>query len=549
MKLSYIIILIFALAFAWGLFFTCGLDFFWEDFEFFHLDKEQYPIDSNFSSRCISGIKVLGNCFKDFFTPRRLFQAGFGANYIDRPYLFHTDELLGVIFGDRAILYRIFRVLVLAVNTCLLFLLINRKSLKLAIAGVFLYITSAELWALLAYSSDIGIYAQLAEFISILLFLSLLNKKTVEKKYLWLYYFFIFLASNYAIFAKCNGRYLAVIFILTFIFFRRKELKFHAPMLTLLLFLQIPLLGYLKKFFTGLPVSPIHIASHNTRTVSESLRNIFVNLSHPQNAIGNLLLVLVGVVILIHILSIIFKKSSRFFENVDIQAGKDLREQVFIFMLWFIFSFMMIAVSRSFSYSGPYDWVKMEISFFIGPFIIFLCYYAYMIFSRLRMPFKKVFISFCLILMAVQLLLNLPRIKRFRAGWGNYFCAWKNTEKYIDSISNNAMVYTHSEMFYKPFVFRNSNNKVINNLAGTNNLAFIEKVFKDKGFSYVFFASRNGVKFEGKSEKVILKGVVFIDGDSGGLYDRLKAMIGMRPYPVICVQRLHIKGEKEGIGK
>lgn len=97
------------------------------------------------------------------------------------------------------------------------------------------------------------------------------------------------------------------------------------------------------------------------------------------------------------------------------------------------------------------------------------------------------------------------------------------------------MVFTHSEMFYKPFVFRNSNNKVINNCPGSGNLAFIEKVFEENGYSDIFLAGRVGMKLEGESEKVILKKTAVIDGDSGDLYDRLKLMIGIPSCPVVYV--------------
>jgi len=535
-------ILVFAVAFIWELFFTYGFDLFWEDIIFYHLDKTEYPLYVSIAERISSGLGILSDSFKEMFAFNRLFQVGFGSNVTDRPYQFFTNELLSVIFVDKAILYRIFKALIFAFNTYFLFLLMKRTSLKLALMGVLLYITSSEVWVVVTYSSDVAVYAQFAVLVSILLFLHLLEKKPIRKKRLWLYYFAILLASNYAVLAKGDGRYLAVLFILTLIFFRIKELKFHAPMLTVLLLLQVPVLGYIKKAFTGLPASPLLIASHNTRTIFESLKEILSNFIYPQTALGNVLLMLLYTIILIHLLSIIFKKNERFFVKEDKNA-KYLKERTFFFMMWFVFSFIMIAVSRSFAYDGPHDWAVMEMSFFIGPFIVFLCYYAYMIAGRLRKPFQPVFITLSLTLLAGQILLNLPRINRFRGGWGNYFCAWKNTEKYIDATADNAMVFTHTEMQYKPFVFRNSNNKIINNSPGSNNLAFIEKVFEEKGYGDIFLVKRFGLEFEGESEKVILKNTAVIDGNSGDLYDRLKLMVGRGSRPVIYIYHFTYKAE------
>jgi len=542
-KIFYIAMGVFAAAFLWSLFFTWGFPFCWEDFAFFHLDKEEYSMLSGFYPKLVSGLTVLGNIAKDFFSPGRLFEVGFGCNVIDRPYLYYTNEFLSIIFEDNSVLYRIFRALMFAFNACLVFLLIKRASLRFALAGAILYITSSELWVLLAYCSEVGVYTQLAELVSILLFVSILKMKTVDKKRLWIYYFLIFFASNYAILAKGNGRYLAMLFIAVLVLFRRKELKYHAPMLGLLFLLQIPLLGYIKKLFTGHPVSPLNLGTHNSRTLIESIQCIFNNLAYPRNAFGSALLVLLCFIMIVHILSIFFRKHSRFFNN-DAAIDAALKERVFLFMLWLIFSFLMIAVSRSFVYSGPYDWVVMEESFFVAPFIIFLCYYAYMVSGRLRKPFYSAFVGCFIILVTVQTGMNLPRINRFRGGWGNYFCAWKNVEKYVDARSDNAMVYTSTEMFYKPFVFRRSNNKVINNLPGSHNLAFMEKVFETEGFSDIFLARRFGVEAEGSSDKVILKERAIIDGDTGDLYDRMKLLIGVRSCPVIVVERyMYNKGD------
>lgn len=533
-KTLHITILVFAAAFMWELFFTYGFDFFWEDFAFYHLDKIEHPLNPAVSERASSGLRILSDFFKEMFRFKRLFQAGFGNNFTDRPYQFLTNELLSVIFFDKAILYRIFKALVFACNTCFLFFLMKRTSLKLALMGVLLYITSSEVWVVVAYSSDVAVYAQFAVLVSILLFLHLSEKKSIQKNRLWLYYLIILLLSNYAVLAKCDGRYLAVLFIVTFICFRIKEFKIHAPMFTGLLFLQVPVLGYIKKVFTGLPASPIHIASHNTRSILESLKAIISNDKYPKNALGRSLLILLGIIIVLHLLNMIFNKNKRYFIKEE-SNDKNLKVRTFLFMSWFVFSFIMIALSRSFSYSGPYDWAVMEESFFIGPFIVFLCYYSFMVAGRFRKPFQTIFITFCLVVMLGQLVVNVRRINQFRGGWGNYFCAWKNVEKYVDSKSNHAIIFTATEMFYKPFVFRHSNNICRNNVPGAQNLEFIEKMFTEEGYRDVFLAERFRLEVEGASEKVALKETRVIDGDSGDLYDRFKRFIGRPSRPVIYV--------------
>lgn len=38
------VMLLFIITFSWEMFFTSGLDFFFEDFGAFHLDKQEYPL-------------------------------------------------------------------------------------------------------------------------------------------------------------------------------------------------------------------------------------------------------------------------------------------------------------------------------------------------------------------------------------------------------------------------------------------------------------------------------------------------------------------------
>ncbi|MDD5774808.1 MAG: hypothetical protein PHS64_02560 [Candidatus Omnitrophica bacterium] len=543
-KILYIAMGVFAAAFLWSLFFTWGFPFCWEDFAFFHLDKEEYSMPVDFSARFTSGIAVLGKFARDFFAPHRLFQIGFSCNDIDRPYLFHTAELLGILFGDHVIFYRIVKSFVFSINACIIFLLISRLSVMVAIPAALIYITSSEMWVSLAYNCDVGIYTQLTMLVSILLFIRMLSAgDRLKKKDLWWHYAIILFASNYAVLSRSDGRYLAILFIITLIVFRIRDLKYHAPMLIVLLLVQLPVLGYIKKFITGSPAFPIDLASHNDRSAFEALKTIFSNLQYPGNALGGVLLILLSVLILIHLVSVIFRKKARLFsDDAGIKSG--IKAQFFIFTLWFIFSFAMISISRSYAYSGPYDWVVSEQTFFLIPFIIFMSYFAYLVSSRLKMPFQRTFILFCALLMFGQVILNLPRINRFRGGWGNYFCAWKNVEKYVDARSDNAMVYTSTEMFYKPFVFGRSNNKVINNLPGAHNLGFMEKAFETEGFSDIYLARRFGVEAEGSSDKVILRERAIIDGDTGDLYDRMKLLIGVRSCPVIVVERyIYNKGD------
>jgi len=470
-KKSLTLLIVFIFAFCWGLFFTCGLDFLWEDIIFYHLDKAEHPLNTDLISRFSLMLRTFKGFIKEFFVPERLFQIGFGGGtmeqtYSDRPFQFLTYDFLRAIFHDNIVMHRIFKAIFFSINACIVFIIINRISRALAFLGSFLYITSGVVWTALVYSSDVTIYSQSAMFISILLFFKLLEKKPLHKKDLWLFYLSILIISNYAVLSKGEGRELAIIFFLTILLFRRKEFLRHLPMLTILLLMEIPILGYITKLFTGFPSSPIDVATHNPHLASQSLKSILQNSHYLRIAIGNLMLVILIIAFVIHLLYLLMKKSS-IFQRKD-KSESLLKEQSFVLFLWVFFTLIGTAMSRNFAYTGESDWSMLEITFFSGAFIIFLCYYVFFIGNFMKNPYRKIFFTLCIGLMIAQIIfVKLPRLNHLRGGWGNYFCAMKNTEKFIDSASNNALSLTINKMHYKPFVFRNSDNEIISNIAVT----------------------------------------------------------------------------------
>lgn len=450
-KIFYIAISILLFTFCWGMFISIGLPLFWEDFEFYYLDE----LKNSFS---IPGIFL--TYIKEFFAPKKFFRIGFATKFSDRPYQFLNNSLLGIFFNHHVIFYRIFKSMVLASIAFIMFFVINRISTFFALLGVFLYITSPEVWAALAYSSENTLYAQFSTLISIAIFLKLLEKKHLQQKDLWFSYILILITSQHSVLSKNDARYLAVIFLLTLFLFRRKELRLHLPMLIILLIFEIPILGYVKNFFRGSYSPVINIASHNPLPAIESLKTILKNYIFPLAAMGKMITAVLFFTIGINLFCLLFYKK---FLKMNYSETSLLKEWSFIFFLWFICTFIMIAISRSFQYEGLSDISVLECTFFIAPFIIFLCYYACLVKGNLSKRCRYLFVTFCVLLMSVQIIIvNLPRLNHFRGGWGNYFCAWKNAEEYIDKTADNALVLSVNAMHYKPFIFPKSNNEILN---------------------------------------------------------------------------------------
>lgn len=466
-KNTIIVIFIFISALLWGLFLTYGIPFFWEDMLYYHLDKAEYPLGAETPSNLFSVITIIGHFIKEFFTSHRLFQAGFGNNFIDRPYQFLAYDLMRTIFTDNIIFYRIFKSAIFAINACCIFLIIKQASGFLAFLGMSLYLVSAEIWTMLAYSTDVGLYTQCGMFLCMILFFRLMGERPLQNKIRWFYYFLIIVISSCTVLSKGGeGRELAIIFCLYILLFCKNKFIFHLPLLTILFLTEIPVLGYIKNVFTGFAVSPINIAGHNARPLPlpAILKSIIKNNIYPRYAIGNLLLLALGIVIMAHLLCMVIRKN-----GIAIKQAKSdllLKKRLFVAMAWFLFTLTGMAISRGFNYTGLSDWtLALEASYFFGPFIIFLCCYIAFVSNRIRKPYGNIFLLLCACLIISEIVVvKLPRLNHFRGAWGGYFVALSNAEKYIDGVSDNALVLATTKMQYKPFVFRNSNNEVINSL-------------------------------------------------------------------------------------
>lgn len=543
-KTLYIMILIFAAAFIWALFFTYGMPFFWEDIVW-HFD---YPLEIEGSGKLQSTGILLKDFVKEFISPARLLRVAYDGTFYARPYSYLVYKLLLVIFEHNVLMHRIFKGIVFAISALLIYLIIGRVSKLFALIGVLLYISSAEIWIALCYLCVVGFYSQCAMIAAVLLFLKLLDKSGADRKTIWLYYGLIILLTQFANLMEGSARYSAVIFLLTVLFFRKKELKYHLLPLIVLLFFQIPVLGFIARIFTGVPEYPIDIWRHNPLNegnptpLIELIKTGMSNFKYPLLALGWISFILISFLLCAYIIYIILSKKG-FISTDKVYSNYVLNEKTFLSFTWFAAAFFMVMLSRSFMYDGPHNWCFYECSYFIAPWIIFVCIFAASVGGVMKRYLKAVTLGLCMMLLLSQSALNLVRLNQFRGGWGNYFCAWDNTRKYINEQSNNAVVFTATEMCYRPFVFRNSNNEIMNNKAGSDDLAFIEKVFEERGCDDIFLAERFGVRFKGKSEKVILKNTTVIDGNTGDLYDHLKLMIGRGSRPVIHVYHFIYKAE------
>lgn len=544
-----LVICLFIVAFIWQLFLTYGFDFFWEDLDIFHIYrtesaqfrnfKQQYCPNTENPTKFSVILGIFKGYGKEFFVTNRLFQIGFDAySFNDRPYQFLTWDLLKVTLGKKVILYRIFKVIIFAINSCLIFLIINRISRLLALLATVLFITSSEIWLSTLYISCLGLIPQGTTILSVFLFIKLLEKSPLRHRDLWLYYLLILFISNFGILYNADGRYLAIIFFLTILFFRRKELLFHLFPLIVLFLMQFPFLGYVKKIFSHDSFSPINFASHVSSSPStfSTIYSSISNYKFPQHAIGNQLLIILTIAVLIHLFSILLRYLYSLFrrDTAKINASEVInnfvKERLILFILWFICAFALVAKARNFRYGYPYyehqyNLQLFDLAYFIAAFIIFFSYYVAFIKTKFSKKFYNyIFISICISLVIVQIYSNFIRLGKFREEWSDYFYVWTNTKEYVDGNSDNALVLAFTQMHYKPFVF-NSNNKLLNTKDPCEqsefcDLTFVESRLKN-GFKDVFVAARGELNFRGDSESVILKQIKTIDGSRKDLYGRL----------------------------
>lgn len=532
---------VFIIVVLWGIFFTYGFPFFWEDFSMYHFDKEIYPVSQASVAIFPVVMKTLVAFGKELFSVDRLFQVNFSASYADRPYMHLIWESLTAFFGYHVELFRVVKAVFFALNAWLLFFIVRRVSLVLSVLAVLLFISSPVIWLSLVYSCDMSVWAQLGTLCAFVLFLKLTKKPNRKARELWTYYGLIYLCVQFAALTKCDGRYLACVFGATLLLFRRKEVLAHAPMLGVLLFTGIPVFGFLKKFFFSPAFPPFGTAWHNPMSLSETFQSVIRNIEYPITVVGILLLVAAVLAFIAHMVAMVKLRAKPVTTGQALVSGL-LPERAFLFMLWFIASFAMTAVARGFNYNGPKDIQIIDLSFLVCPFIVFLAYYVSLVCGSLSSHWRRFFVVFVTVCIVLQVLLNVVRLNQFRGGWGNYFCAWKNAEKLIDKTVDHALVLAVNQIIYKPFVFRDSHNTVRNSVipgrqiqAPFTQIDYIQSCFETEPYKDIFVVTWQKQGFHGASSKVSLKRQWAVDGDSGDWYDTIKRALGRASRPEVYV--------------
>ncbi|MFC1709980.1 hypothetical protein ACFL2J_08000 [Candidatus Omnitrophota bacterium] len=513
-----ILILIFILAFCWQIFLSSGIGFFWEDFDIFRLQVkggvepygEKYLPGFARPSRILILLTIGKEYIMRAFNPKNLMQIGFDAyNINDRPYQFLTWDLLRVICNKKALLYRSFKAAIFAINACLIFLIINKASRLFAYLGVILYATSAEIWISALYLSHLGLISQTGVIISVFLFLIILKNRPVNK-YNYFLFALIVIFSNFAVLTIGDGRYLAAIFILTFLCFRIKDLPGYLAPLGILLCLELPIIGIFRKFFLEMSFSPINLASHpNTQT--SVLSSIFMALRHKQfpiHALGKYTLLLFCIVLFVYFVkfSIGAYVSKREVAEETIES-RYKKECIFIFLMWFCAAFMMSLRARNFRYGvSLLSFQIYDMAYFISPFILSLCYCCSFLKNRLKATHSTIFIALCTLLIVIQVGFNINRLYQFRGKSEEMFCSWQNAQEFIKNSSSNALALAFTQFHYKPFLFIDSGNTILNTKASCSqskfcDLSFIEEKLNE-GFQDVYVLSKEELIFRGEGARI-----------------------------------------------
>lgn len=542
----FLMLFIFVFAFCWELFLTYGINFVWEDYIYFQIKHPEYrPAITT----------VIKNSFKEFFNSSRLFQIGFSDSLQHRPYQHLFNQLIANLFSDNVVLYRIFKSIVFAVTVTAIFLVINVASTSLALIGIVLYSVSGSIWLEYLCLSGTDMYSQLAELILIGIFLYLLKLENISWKKLCFFYGLIIVLTHFAILIKGNVRYLAMLFFLTLLIFRRNKLFFHLPFLVILLTIELPILGFIKKLLWKSSFSPIDLSFHVRRVFIQQLLFAFQNRKFPIQVIGELLLILFSIVVIVHLISLLLFRKRLSLQKTGVSIS-ELRERSFLFFFWFLCNLIVISLSRGFEYDGYYTFQKYECSYLVAPFIIFLCYYIKLVSSSLYEKKRFLFITFCIVLISTQSLIKVFRLNRWRGGWGNFFCALNNTKRYVESVSDNALVIlTNYGIQFNPFVFVDSKNQILlSRLPASegpfNDMSTIEEKFKEGGWNDIFVVQLfESIDFKGESDFILLKEQRMLDGNCGDLYDRFKNMlyqniIGPRSRAIIYLYHFTFDKEK-----
>ncbi len=547
-------------SFFWQFFFIQGFDFFWEDFTLFGLDKnnveqnlilqEKYcsDISDNLSSGRLA-FEIFKHYGKEFLRKERFLKLSFHACiFKDRPYQFITLDLMRVLFGRNLIFYKIFNIFLLLFNITILFLILRRLSIPIAVAGVFLYITSPEIWLSTVYHSQLGLFAQGGTFASIFFFIKLIEKPRAFTSFFTVlfYYALILITSNSSALTNSDGRYTAIIFISFIFLFRRKEALLHLPFLGFIFLMQVPVLGYFKKFFYDPAFMPLDLTSHpGTHSSSiEALKVAAKNYRFPIRTSGHFIVLGLFISSLINIY-LILKKKMRFALK-DLGKGNIFYEIIFIFFMWLTATLYMTARVRGYHYDKSIAFQLFDLIYLVIPSIMLIYFYSNFIGNSLKDNYKKWFIRLVSLLIISQILLNAFLLNRFRGRWGNHLGSWQSAKKHIEKQSNNALVLAITTMCYTPFMYYDKNITVMNNEIHPTKNSFADLTYikskLEEGYEDVFVLRAYPMSFKGEEVEVKLVEDILMNGDTGDIYDSIKKFIG-RP-PTSRVHLFHFKLDK-----
>ena len=448
----FVFLLVFLFSLLFGIFLTYGFSFFWEDVERY-FDSETRQIIS------YAPAQTIRNYTMELFSTDSFFCI---ANH-DRPLRGSVCQMIPVTFFKKNIeLYHLYKSIFFAVSAVIVFWIILKfTNFGFAILGLFYYITSRDVFSSLYQVHNEMLYGQAFFMLFIFLFIRYyISFEKISLSVKAIYFIGMLFSLRNSMLISQDGRYFFVMLFIFLVLQGRKHFFRHFFLLASIIFLSLPVLGILK--FLLFDHSYQFIFNENTNLFSNFLSSwhnylFIVDLFSTANIALLLLMVLI---LPISLFSAKIKSGI-----ARISSEKLGWPWLSFFLLWFIFTFAMGLSNRGLGVPSnelytPTTFNRYEFSYCIAPFIIFLCLFCFFIINSFSRRIKILLSAIVFLLLSCGLLNQVYALNQYRGAWGDYFNAWANAGRYIESKYNNSLVLV-GDSLHQPFVFLKTNNRTV----------------------------------------------------------------------------------------
>lgn len=544
-KTTLITAAIIVFAFFWIFSLTYNFNFFWEDIYLLG----QHKICQTTPAQC-SPQNMFVNFIKTLYQPSQFENIRYGWKPIQEEFIY---PFLASIAGNNLIYHRIIKAILF---TMLFYMywwflfkptenfkpknsepIFSNNYLIPVLAFTYLLVLP-EIWVAALYYVDTLILTLLFSTSALAIFYFSYDSDNLKNKTVQAISFIaIVFLTNLSILTKHVGR-LNVFLITAFLVLtapKKCTKKKYVFLLTVLLFLSIPVFGLTKATFGGSFYDVLGLNAH-INAENKGLFNIIydfastIHLSFLPHAIG--LIILFAITAILNIYAIIKKKQK------NTESTISLHNIMIFSAIWFLLEAFALFIARTFVMDPKY-FLRFEFTIFLFPQTLFILSYVQFVHRKYFEKNKLFKIIICLLIIGA-ILHNTVRLNEWRGGWGAYFLEYDTARQFIDKQAKNSILLVKMDHAAPTYFACDKTNNTIKMIADLSDVNAIKSFALN--YSDVFVAQhQQQIKFKNKQ----ILNIANLTATDNSPYGNLKSLLGKYYQDKIYIYKLqNIKSNK-----